>query len=251
MSVLKGVFGLRALLLLAMFMGGIIFALLGISCNDYENHGGEWIAEPAVTLSESSVDRKVNVEQYVEPTLPLIRNTAITALQRCPLSVGMNSDVWKIWQLNRWVSANVDYVSDPLESNYFAYAHETLEIGAGDCDDFAILLSSLYESVGLDAAIAGIDTDGDLQTDHMACLVYYGEGGESFIDSERAILDSLGMDTDVRIICFDQASSNLMPAKYDGGIWVVADPTMAIVKEKVAYIAHKPYQAVSVVDVGG
>ena len=245
------VFSLRAFLLLAVFIGGTFFALFGISCNDYGNHGHELMVEPAITLSDSSVDRPVNIEQYVEPTLPLIRKTAITALQQCPLSVEMNSDTWKIWQLNRWVSVSIDYVSDPLANNYFAYAHETLEIGAGDCDDFAILLCSLYESVGLDAAIACVDTDGDLQTDHMACLVYYGEDGESFIDSERAILDSLGMDTDVRIICFDQANSNLMPAKYDGGIWVVADPTMAIVKEKVAYIAHRPYQAIAVVDVGG
>lgn len=251
MNVVKGFFSPGSILLITMVVGGISFTLFGASCKIDQSQEAEGIAEPAVTLSDSTVGGTGSIRQYVEPTSSIIRNQAITALQKCPPSVDINSDVWKIWQLNRWVSANIEYISDPLANNYFACAHETLEIGAGDCDDYAILLSSLYESVGMDAAVACIDTDGDLQTDHMACLVYYGEDGESFIDGEKEILDALGINPDVRIICFHQSSSNLMPAKYDGGIWVVADPTMSIVKDKVAYIAHRPYQAVSVVDVGG
>jgi len=84
----------------------------------------------------------------------------------------------------------------------------------------------------------------------MTCLVYYSGDGDSFIEEEKAILDMVGMSNDARVICFDPANSRLLPAKYTGGIWIVADPTMAIVKEKVGYVAHKPYLATLVIDVG-
>jgi hypothetical protein len=51
---------------------------------------------------------------------------------------------------NRW-----SYVPDPRGVDYFSYANETIKngdkancVGAGDCDDFAILMSALVESVG-------------------------------------------------------------------------------------------------------
>ena len=44
---------------------------------------------------------------------------------------------------------------DPRGIDYFAYANETLKVGekancvdVGDCDDFAILMSALIESIG-------------------------------------------------------------------------------------------------------
>ncbi len=47
------------------------------------------------------------------------------------------------------------YVNDPRGSDYFNYANESVSIGdrsdctgAGDCDDFAILMASLVESIG-------------------------------------------------------------------------------------------------------
>jgi len=206
--------------------------------------------EPAASLPQPSQQRPNDAGHYVEPADPLVRDIAVSAVQDCPAEIEANSEVWKIWQLNRWVAGNISYVSDPRGHNYFAYAHETLNTGGGDCDDFAILLASLYESVGLDAAIASIDTDDDWKTDHMTCLVYYSGDGDSFIEEEKTILDMVGMSNDVRIICFDPANSRLLPAKYTGGVWIVADPTMAIVKEKVGYVAHKPYQATLVIDVG-
>jgi hypothetical protein len=71
-----------------------------------------------------------------------------------------------------------------------------------------------------------------------------------FIDEEKAILEKMGMSADARVICFDTANSRLLPPKYSGGVWIVADPTMAFVKEKVGYVAHKPYRATLVIDVG-
>lgn len=232
---------------------GTLFGLLafvGAACLPGERLPDDETPEPAVSLYQSGQQRPQSVEYYFDSADPLVRNTAVSAVRDCPAEIEANSEVWKIWQINRWAAVNIKYVSDPRGHNYFAYAHETIDTGGGDCDDFAILLASLYESVGLDAAIASIDTDDDWIMDHMTCLVYYSGDGEAFIEEEKTILDILGMSSDARIICFDPAHSNLLPKKYSSGIWIVADPTMAIVKEKVGYVAHKPYQAVLVTDVG-
>ena len=199
----------------------------------------------------SDLKRSDNVSDYVESTNPLIRNTAVSLVQDSPADIEANSEIWKIWKINNWVANNISYVSDPLSNNYFAYAHETLQVKGGDCDDFAILLASMYEAVGLDAALAYIDTYGDGILDHMACLVYYPGDGDTFREEQEKILELVGLTTDVRFIYFDPVKSRLLPEKYESGIWIVADPTMALDKDKIGHIAHKPYQAVAIIDVGG
>jgi len=225
---------------------GSFISLAGMACLSNNNE----ITEPALDVVGSSSGRPYDVVDFVQPAEPAVRNAAISTVRDCPMNIEANSAAWKIWQINRWVALNINYISDPLGHNYFAYACETLDTGGGDCDDFAILLASMYESVGLDAAIASIDTTGDGKIDHMTCLVYFAGSGEAFIEEEKEILEQVGMSTDARIICFDPEKSRLLPVKYASGIWVVADPTMAVVKEKVGYVAHKPYQATLVIDVG-
>ena len=75
------------------------------------------------------------------------------------------------------------YVPDPRGIDYFMYANETLEIGkeagcagAGDCDDFAILMAALVESVGGTTRIilAHNNTTGG----HAYAEVYLGQIGE-------------------------------------------------------------------------
>ncbi len=48
-----------------------------------------------------------------------------------------------------WVRDKIKYVNDP-PGEYFQPAVETLEVGAGDCDDQAILLSSMLGSIGFE-----------------------------------------------------------------------------------------------------
>jgi hypothetical protein len=197
------------------------------------------------------LERSENISDYIEPTNPLIRDTAVLTVQGPPADIEANSEAWKIWKINNWVANNISYISDPKGHNYLAYAWETLQAKGGDCDDFSILLANLYEAVRLDAAIANIDTDDDGILDHMTCLVYYSEDGDTFIEEEKKILAAVGLTIDVRVIFFDPARSKLLPEKYTTGIWIVADPTMALDKDKVGYVAHRPYKAVSVIDVGG
>jgi hypothetical protein len=209
-------------------------------------------ATPADSSRPQAVEqeRTDNVSDYFEPAHPRVRDAAVFAVQETPAEIEANAAIWKIWKINQWVANNISYVSDPRGHNYYAFAHETLQVRGGDCDDFAILLASMYEAVGLDAAIATIDTDDDLILDHMTCLVYYQGDGEAFIEEETAILQSVGLPPQVRVIYFDPVGSKILPQKYTTGIWIVADPTMAMKPDKIGYVIHKPYKATSVIDVG-
>lgn len=193
------------------------------------------------------------VGDYVEPTNRQVRDTALSALGDAPPEIEVNSEAWKIWQLNRWVANNISYISDPKGEEYFAYAHQTLETKGGDCDDFAILLASMYEAVGLDAVIACIDTDGDGRPDHMVCLVYWPGDADSFLNEEQAIMDKLGLTSptgEFYLSSFSVTNSTFPSKGYTEGIWITADPPMADLRDMVGYIIHKPYKVKLVIDVG-
>jgi len=244
--------------ILGPFVGLLILG--GLACSPDKGTPGSELPTPAPSeyttsgpsLPQPSEQELISeISEYVESANPIVRATAVSAVQDSPDEIEANSEAWKIWKINYWVANNISYVSDPRRQDYPAYAHETLQIKGGDCDDFAILLASMYESVGLDAAIANIDTDDDLTVDHMTCLVYYSKDSASFSNEETIMLKMLGMRRGIRFYYFDTASSQILPEKYTTGIWLVADPTMAVVKDMVGYITHRPYKATSVIDVGG
>ncbi|MEM4571040.1 MAG: transglutaminase domain-containing protein, partial [Desulfurococcaceae archaeon] len=88
----------------------------------------------------------------------------------------LNEKMYKIVAIASWVSENVKYVSDPYGIEYPADPRETLKARAGDCEDFAVLLASLYRAVGLRSAVGLIDTNGDRRADHATALVAVERG---------------------------------------------------------------------------
>jgi len=91
----------------------------------------------------------------------LTSKTVYVTVEACVDKYTVNEDMYKIATIALWVADNINYVSDPRGLEYIQPPDETLKIGGGDCDDFAVLLASMYRSVGLDAAVGLIDTDGD------------------------------------------------------------------------------------------
>lgn len=47
-----------------------------------------------------------------------------------------------------WVKSNIRYVRDPRRTEKINTAERTLRVGCGDCDEMAVLTSSLLEAVG-------------------------------------------------------------------------------------------------------
>ena len=56
-------------------------------------------------------------------------------------------------EIREWVANNIEYVSDTTAHGvleYWQLSAETLSLGTGDCEDFSILLCSLYRAIGWD-----------------------------------------------------------------------------------------------------
>lgn len=56
-------------------------------------------------------------------------------------------------EIREWVAANIEYRDDDEThgtSEHWQLPRETLSIGTGDCEDFSILLTTLYRAKGWD-----------------------------------------------------------------------------------------------------
>lgn len=87
-----------------------------------------------------------------------VRNNAVALVSLSPgqFNLGQICDIFDFCYQN-W-----SYVNDPLSSDYFAKASETLKNGLnGDCDDFAILICSMILSIGGEARISFAYNDND------------------------------------------------------------------------------------------
>lgn len=58
--------------------------------------------------------------------------------------------------LYRYVRENVRFVGDPNGKEYLASPCETILTSGGDCEDHAVLLASMFESVGFDSVIISV-----------------------------------------------------------------------------------------------
>ncbi len=65
----------------------------------------------------------------------------------------------------------IEYVYDPLWYEYPRYPVEMLVDQIGDCEDTAILYTSLVRTLGYGALMVAVDTSGDGNADHMVAWV--------------------------------------------------------------------------------
>ncbi|MEM1558605.1 MAG: transglutaminase domain-containing protein [Thermoproteota archaeon] len=79
----------------------------------------------------------------------------------------MDTPVEKVEKILRFVNDHVHYEDD--YDNVFLAPLETLSFRSGDCDDYAILVATLFEKAGINSAI-GIFTNGTI--DHAMVLIH-------------------------------------------------------------------------------
>ena len=108
------------------------------------------------------------VNDMVNSTDPLVRSTAISTVREYPGKY----NIYQLCSLFDYVSTNVEYVSDPHDSDYWATPAETINTGAGDCEDYALLMASLVESIGGSSRIY-------LTDDHAFAAAYIGDVNET------------------------------------------------------------------------
>ncbi|MDP7141489.1 MAG: transglutaminase-like domain-containing protein [Candidatus Woesearchaeota archaeon] len=110
-----------------------------------------------VLLDQSNINltnpiKLTNINQLgllVNPKDPVIKRTS-------DKTVSLSCTEGKICQAKAiyyFVRDNIQYVSDPLGSEYLEDPKEVLYTGAADCESGSILLSSMLESIGIDTQL--------------------------------------------------------------------------------------------------
>lgn len=144
------------------------------------------------------------INRLVEPAEPNVRNAADEVARVYPGTY----NIYQICAIFDNVKDKIKYVSDPRGHDFWAPADTTLNVGAGDCDDKAILLSSMLEAVGGTTRIYLTDT-------HAFAAVYIGSGTGATDAATRGVRAYYG-NVDV----------NFITDKY--GSWLMLDPTSSL-----------------------
>lgn len=144
------------------------------------------------------------VNRLVEPAEPDVRNKAAEVARSYPGAY----NIYQVCALFDMVKDKVKYVSDPRDNDVWEPANVTLRIGAGDCEDQAILLSSMVEAVGGTTRVY-------LTNSHAFAAVYIGNGTDAINASVKGIRAYYG-NVDV----------NYLTDEY--GSWLMLDPTSSL-----------------------
>jgi len=120
----------------------------------------------------------------VNPNAPGLRELAIN-LGRS-FEAGDFKQARKIFE---FVRDEIQYIYDPMGLEEIQPPETTLKLRAGDCDDQAILLSSLLLTIGFESALIFADTDNDGVADHVYSAVHIPKAPDYTKPFKRKKLD--------------------------------------------------------------
>lgn len=83
---------------------------------------------------------------------PTVRAAALKAIAGTP-EKDFTAEAGALWS---WVRQNIRYVRDHTGDEQLHFAELILDQGAGDCDDAALLLAAMMESVGIDTGFVAV-----------------------------------------------------------------------------------------------
>lgn len=103
------------------------------------------------TVNGTVIDYRFNEEPLFTITNDKVdpRNEDVRALAASgAMEYPGEYNIYQVCSLFDHVKNDIKYMSDPRGEDYWATPDETVKVRAGDCDDSAILLSSLIEAIG-------------------------------------------------------------------------------------------------------
>ena len=109
------------------------------------------------TTKKRVIDLKIEFDQKVEPDNPRVNEEAVLIALKYPgdLTINQITSIYSYLKNGDDIKKGWGYVRDPRGIDYLRYANASLKlgdradcVGGGDCDDFAILMAALVESVG-------------------------------------------------------------------------------------------------------
>lgn len=144
------------------------------------------------------------INRLVQPAEPDVRGRAAEVARSYPGAY----NIYQVCALFDMVEEEIEYVSDPRGNDVWEAANVTLKIRAGDCEDQAILLSSMLEAIGGTTRVY-------LTDNHAFSAVYIGNGASAAEASVKGVRAYYG-DVDV----------NYLTDEY--GSWLMLDPTSSL-----------------------
>ncbi len=120
-------------------------------------------------FKSNTIDDRISWIEYeinVGKRLPQVRQIAADVLR------GVPERNWKkeATALFGWTRKNVRYTLDPDGVELFQSAQRSTEVGIGDCDDQAITLGALLQSVGIPVRLRVIGMKGSDKFQHIYVL---------------------------------------------------------------------------------
>jgi len=178
--------------------------------------------EPESDKTEHTEPKKISdssIDKYCEKITPIITK-AITPSDRNvrTLAVGLAKyspgqyNIWQVCMIWYGLKNTWSYVNDPRGIEYVASASDSAQLLAGDCDDFAILMASMVESVGGSSRIVAAQNE---QSGHMFSEVFLASNK---IDAENLISDINNLDQKR-----DSSAKKFHYRKDSGGFWLNLD----------------------------
>ncbi|MDD4651254.1 MAG: transglutaminase domain-containing protein [Methanothrix sp.] len=166
--------------------------------------GGPLTGVPPLSEPDKAVEKSIElINSAVDPENTITRNKAVEIASDAPGPLNVD----QICHIYKYIMDNWEYVPDPRGIDYISSGQNTIELsekiaarqnrsvaGAGDCDDYSVLMASLIEAIG-GATRVVLAYGGD--EGHAYTEVYLGE-----IDSNstRAILSWLKNKYDCELV---------------------------------------------------
>jgi hypothetical protein len=97
----------------------------------------------------------VQIARKTRATLP-VRIRAQQLIQGC----AVNDHLCEAASLQAWVRDHIRYVRDVRDVETIQFPEQTLQLQSGDCDDMALLLAAMLESVGFATRFCAVGMDG-------------------------------------------------------------------------------------------
>ncbi|MDK2826607.1 hypothetical protein SAMN04488589_1558 [Methanolobus vulcani] len=141
------------------------------------------------------------VNEKIDPYDVQVRTMAAASAKKYPGQY----NIYQLCRLFDDTKEKIQYISDPRGKDLWSTPGDTITVGAGDCDDYAILLASLIEAIGGTSRVYLTDT-------HAFAAAYIGNDTENIAD---AIGEYYGP----------------VPIYYttdEYGCWLMMDPTSSI-----------------------
>ena len=125
----------------------VVFLFKNESSSQVDIKASETAIYPHISLQQ-------RIQQKVDYRDSAVRAFAVTySLMYFDEYYPKYRQICRQFSLLKYIKTNFKYVSDPSDFDYFASPQESINLMAGDCDDYSILMASVLKSIGANVRI--------------------------------------------------------------------------------------------------